>query len=159
MITQLILSTKMCRKVGYKLFTSSGNRQQSAGVPPTKKTVPTVTYAWGSVTQQHLWGEQIKSSMHTVVLNSHSGPQESSVQLPLRNRKWRKCCYDWLKLGRSVGSLSPIGRTPEPMIYFFRPLQLISRHFLIIYSAPDELLKRELDYSLEYFATNSSNKK
>lgn len=37
MITQLI-STKMCRKVGYKLFTSSGNRQQSAGVPPTKKT-------------------------------------------------------------------------------------------------------------------------
>lgn len=119
MITQLI-STKMCRKVGYKLFTSSGNRQQSAGVPPpTKKTVPTVTYAWGSVTQQHLWGEQIKSSMHTVVLNSHSGPQESSVQLPLRNRKWRKCCYDWLKLGRSVGSLSPIGRTPEPMIYFF----------------------------------------
>lgn len=79
----------------------------------------------------------------------------------VHNRKWRKCCCDWLILCRGEESRSPIGRTQEPWIFFFflRP-RLIDAHISIIYSAPNELLKRKVwFYLLGYSIFNAEEEK
>lgn len=77
----------------------------------------------------------------------HSMDQRNALCNSVHNRKWRGRHRDWLRLCGWAGPRSPIGRTPQPLICFFRGPLLIDANILIIYLAPDQLLKRQVGFT------------
>lgn len=108
------------RKVGSKLFTCPREEADSTHTNPQiySKALQSLTY------------DDALSRATPLELKSHSctfplwylipilEAEECSIQLLVRNRKWRKKRSDWLGLARSAGYLCPIGHIREPLTFF-----------------------------------------
>lgn len=137
-----------CRKVGYKLFTSF---RVQPGSQRSLNASRLLTYDVSCAAPVQPGGEDSHAHF-CCCFNSHSGPQECWIQQLTESTTGNGGSVALIG-GNSAGVLDLAFLLVEHWAFFFLFVspdvpRLIDAHISIIYSAPNELLKRQVWFNL-----------